>query len=75
LLCDLLDAHEIVMSTVHTAGAHSQQIDLSAAQDFAVGQVLLTNDQQGCSVREQLVKLDQARRFAISSFSSVDAYE
>jgi hypothetical protein len=40
-----------------------------------VGQVLLTNDQQGCSVREQLVKLDQARRFAISSFSGVDAYD
>jgi starvation-inducible DNA-binding protein len=78
LLCDLLDAHEIVMSTVHTAGAYGQQIDSAAAQDFAVGQVLLTNDQQGCSVRQQLVKLDQAsqaRRFAISSFSGVDAYE
>jgi starvation-inducible DNA-binding protein len=72
LLCALLDAHETVMST---AGAYSQQIDPSAAQDFAVGQVLLTNDQQGCSVREQLVKLDRARRFAISSFSGVDAYE
>jgi starvation-inducible DNA-binding protein len=75
LLCDLLDAHEIVMSSAHTAGAYGQQIDSSSVQDFAVGQVLLTNDQQGCSVREQLVKLDQARRFAISSFSGVDAYE
>jgi starvation-inducible DNA-binding protein len=75
LLCDLLDAHEIVMSTAHTAGAYGQQIDSTAVQDFAVGKVLLTNDQQGCSVREQLVKFDQARRFAISSFSGVDAYE
>jgi starvation-inducible DNA-binding protein len=74
LLCDLLDAHEIVMSAAHTAGAYGQ-IDSSAVQDFAVGQVLLTNEQQGCAVREQLVKLDQARRFAISSFSGVDAYE
>jgi starvation-inducible DNA-binding protein len=75
LLCDLLDAHEIVLSAAHTAGTHGQQSDSSAVQDFAVGQVLLTNDQQGCSVREQLVRLDQARRFAISSFSGVDAYE
>jgi hypothetical protein len=42
LLCDLLDAHEIVMSSAHTAGAYGQQIDSSSVQDFAVGQVLLT---------------------------------
>jgi starvation-inducible DNA-binding protein len=75
LLCDLLDAHEMVMSAAHPAGAYSQQSDSSAIQDFAVGQVLLTNDQQGCSVREQLLRLDQARRFAISNLSGVDAYE
>jgi starvation-inducible DNA-binding protein len=75
LLCDLLDAHEMVMSAAHPAGAYGQQTDSSAVQDFAVGQVLLTNDQQGCSVREQLLRLDQARRFAISNFSGVDAYE
>jgi starvation-inducible DNA-binding protein len=75
LLCDLLDAHETVMSAVHMAGTYSQQLDSSAVQDFAVGQVLLTNDHQGCAVRGQLVKLDQARSFAISSFSGVDTYE
>ena len=75
LLCDLLDAHEIALSAAHTAGTHGQPSDSSSVRDFAVGQVLLTNDQQGCSVREQLVRLDQARRFAISSFSGVDAYE
>jgi starvation-inducible DNA-binding protein len=75
LLCDLLDAHEMVMSAAHPSGAYGQQTDSSAVQDFAVGQVLLTNDQQGCSVQEQLLRLDQARRFAISSFSGVDAYE
>jgi starvation-inducible DNA-binding protein len=75
LLSDLLDAHETVMSAAHPAGAYSPQTDSSAVQDFAVGQVLLTNDQQGCSVREQLLRLDQARRFAISEFSGADAYE
>ena len=75
LLCDILDAHETVMSAAHPAGAYSQQTDFSAVQDFVVGQVLLTNDQQGCSVREQLLRLDQARRFAISNFGGVDAYE
>jgi starvation-inducible DNA-binding protein len=75
LLCDLLDAHEIVLSAAHTTGTNSHQSDSSAVQDFAVGQVLLANDQQAGSVREQLVKLDQAGRFAISNFSGVDAYE
>jgi starvation-inducible DNA-binding protein len=75
LLCDLLDAHEIVMNVAHTTGTYGLQTDPSAVRDFAVGQVLLTNDQQGRFVREQLVRLDQARRFAISSFGGVDAYE
>jgi hypothetical protein len=75
LLCKLLDAHELVLSITHTVGTFSQQTHSSAVQDFAVGQVLLTNDQQGRSVRERLVRLDQGRRFAISNFSSADAYE
>lgn len=74
LLCDLLDAHEIVMNAAHTTGTYGLQTDPSAVRDFAVGQVLLTNEQQGCFIREQLVRLDHARRFAIS-FSGVDAYE
>jgi hypothetical protein len=75
LLCDLLDAHEIVLSAARTAGTYTLHTDPSAVQDFAVGQVVLSNDLQGCSVREQWVRLDQARRFAISNFSGVDAYE
>jgi starvation-inducible DNA-binding protein len=75
LLCDLLDAHEIVLSAAHTSGAHSQQADPSADHDFAIGQVVLTNDLQRCSVREQLVRVDQSRRFAISNFGGVDAFE
>jgi len=72
-LCDLLDAHEIVLSAAHTAGTHTLQADPSAAHDFAVGQVVLTNDLQRCSVEGQFVGLDQARRFAISS--GADAHE
>ncbi|MGO9933115.1 MAG: ferritin-like domain-containing protein [Steroidobacteraceae bacterium] len=75
LLCDLLDAHEIVLSAAHTAGTHGLQADPSAVHDFAVGQVVLTNDLQRCSVEAQLVRLDHTGRFAISSFSGADAYE
>jgi len=75
LLCDLVDAHENVLSAAHTAGTNSLQTDPSAVHDFAVGQVVLTNDLQRCSVEEQLVRLDQTRRLAISSFSGVEAYE
>lgn len=70
LLCDLLDAHEMV-----TGAAPALAHDQSAAQDFAVGRVLLTNDQQGRSVQEHLLRLDQGRRFAISCFSGAEAYE
>jgi hypothetical protein len=47
LLCDLLDAHAQVLNTADTA----------ADRDFAVGRVVLTNDLQSHSVREQLVVL------------------
>jgi starvation-inducible DNA-binding protein len=73
LLCDLLDAHDIVLSAAHMARTYSPPADPSAAHDFAVGRVVLTNDLQRCSVEEQLVRLDQVRRFAISS--RADAYE
>jgi starvation-inducible DNA-binding protein len=75
LLCDLLDAHEIVMSAAHTAGTHNPQADPSAVHDFAVGQVVLTNDLQRFSVEEQLIRLDQAGGFTIPHFSGVDARE
>jgi starvation-inducible DNA-binding protein len=75
LLLDLLDAHEMVRNVAHTTGTYGLQTDPSAVRDFVVGQVLLANDQQGRFIREQLVRLDRAKRFAISSFSSADAYE
>ncbi len=75
LLCDLLDAHELILSTVRTAGTYRKQPDPSAVHDFAVGQVVLANELQGCSVQEQLVKLDQERRFASTNFRGVEAYK
>ena len=76
LLCDLLDAHESMLSMARTAGTHRVQPDASAVHGFAVGQVVLANELQGCSVQEQLVNLDRERRFASSTtFSGVDAYE
>ena len=73
MLCDLLDAHEIILSAASTAGTQSRQAEKSTAYEFAVGQVVLTNDRQRCLVEEQLVSLDHVRRFAISS--SADPYE
>ena len=59
LLCDLLDVHESALSAAHAAGTNSLQTDTSADRDFAVGQVVLTNDLQVHSVREQLSALQR----------------
>jgi starvation-inducible DNA-binding protein len=75
LLCDLLDAHEVVLSTLHTSGAHRVPIDRSAARDFAVAAVVLTNEQQVGAVREQLLGLEQNRVLTITSFGGADACE
>jgi starvation-inducible DNA-binding protein len=55
LLCDLLDAHASVLSAAD--GARANGLDTSAYRDFAIGRVVLTNDLQSNSVREQLVRL------------------
>jgi starvation-inducible DNA-binding protein len=72
LLCDLLDTHDLVLSAAHTADTHSLQADPPAVHDFAVGQVVLTNDLQRCSIGEQFARLDQVRKFAISSGADAD---
>jgi starvation-inducible DNA-binding protein len=70
LLSDLLDAHELVLSAACTDRGRSQPAAPSAVHDFAVGQVVLVNDAQGCSVREQLVRFDQqSARVAQSEYS------
>jgi starvation-inducible DNA-binding protein len=69
LLCDLLDAHEVVLSAVHTSGALRASIDQSAAHDFVVGEVVLTNESQVRAVREQLLGSEQNRVLTITSFA------
>jgi DNA-binding ferritin-like protein len=54
LLVELLDAHESVLSAALPTGTHNGQVS-SWARDFAVGQVVLTNEQQILAVGEQLM--------------------
>jgi starvation-inducible DNA-binding protein len=54
LLVELLDAHESVLIAALPTGTHYSQVS-SWARDFAVGQVVLTNDQQIFAVSEQLM--------------------
>jgi starvation-inducible DNA-binding protein len=75
LLSDLLDAHEMVLSAVQTSGSNRVSIDHLAAHDFAVGDVVLTNELQVGAVREQLLGSEHNRVFAITSFGGVDACE
>ena len=55
LLAELLDAHESVLSAALPTGTHYGQVNSSWTRDFAVGQVVLTNDQQILAVGEQLM--------------------
>jgi len=75
LLCDLLDAHEVLLSAVQPAGAQRVSIDRSAAHDFVVGEVVLTNEQQVAAVREQLLGSEQNRVLTIASLGGADACE
>ena len=53
LLGELLDAHEMVLSVTLPAGTNAAQVDRAWMRDFAVGQVVLTNDQQILAIGEQ----------------------
>jgi DNA-binding ferritin-like protein len=48
LLCDLLDAHEMILSV-------ARRNDSASVRDFAVGQVVLVNEVQSRSIGELLV--------------------
>jgi hypothetical protein len=65
--CDLLDAHASILNAACT-GTNTPQFDPPAVPDFAIGQVVLTKDLQGCPVRERLVRLRQERTFANTNF-------
>ena len=56
---DLLERHELVLSVARPVGRD----DRSWAHDFAVGQVVLTNDVQEWAVSEQCANQDSRHRF------------
>jgi DNA-binding ferritin-like protein len=53
LMEELLDAHESVLRAAQPTRTNEGQVNRSWTRDFAVGQVILTNDQQILSVSEQ----------------------
>jgi hypothetical protein len=59
LMRDLLERHELVLSLARPV----ERDDRSWAHDFAVGQVVLTNDLQAWSINEQYANQDTRRRF------------
>ena len=59
LLSELLDAHESVLATGRPNGSANAQW----AHDFAVGQVVLTNDAQYASISDQLVDCEPRQGF------------
>jgi starvation-inducible DNA-binding protein len=59
LLRELLDAHEAVLSAVRP---NDSALNQQWAHDFAVGQVVLTNDSQSLSIIEQLAELEPTQR-------------
>jgi starvation-inducible DNA-binding protein len=60
LLNELLDAHESVLNTGRPKGS---AMNAQWAHDFAVGQVVLTNDAQSSSISDQLVDCEPRQRF------------
>jgi starvation-inducible DNA-binding protein len=55
LLAELLDAHEFALNAALPTQTKDGQVNRSWTRDFAVGQVVLTNDQQILAVSEQLM--------------------
>jgi starvation-inducible DNA-binding protein len=60
LLNELLDAHESVLNAGRPAGS---AMNPQWGHDFAVGEVVLTNDAQSSSIRDQLVDREPSQRF------------
>jgi DNA-binding ferritin-like protein len=60
LLNELLDAHESVLNTARPDGS---AVNAQWAHDFAVGEVVLTNDAQSSSISDQLVDREPRQRF------------
>jgi starvation-inducible DNA-binding protein len=73
LLRELLEAHELALGTAQPAGTNDAGSDRSWTRDFAVGQVVLTNDLQRSAVSERLMGRDLDQRLLKAHASFVRA--
>jgi starvation-inducible DNA-binding protein len=62
ILRDLIDAHESALGAAHSGAQRDVEDNPRPMRDFAVGQVVLTNDLQIWSIGEQLMRRDAKRR-------------
>jgi len=62
LLVELLDAHESVLCAALPSGTHCGHVNSSWTRDFAVGQVVLTNEQHFLILGEQLMHRERMRQ-------------
>lgn len=72
LLYDLLEAHEAVLAAARPHDAHE---DLYSVRDFAVGQVVLTNEQQWEIVNDRVMAARPQQRFLETSACRLNGYE
>jgi starvation-inducible DNA-binding protein len=75
LLCELLEAHELVLSTALPTGTNDARSDQSWNRDCAVGQVVLTNDLQRSAVSEHLTDRDISQTLLQGYANRVREYE
>ena len=73
LLRDLLDAHELVIRAARPTRLNDERTDRSWTRDFAVGQVVLTNDLQSVSIAEHLAARERTLGLKRTRFSGANA--
>jgi len=62
ILRDLIDAHELALGAAQSGAQRDLEDNSCSMRDFAVGQVVLTNDLQIWCIGEQLMRRDAKRR-------------
>jgi starvation-inducible DNA-binding protein len=72
LLLDLLEAHEAVLSAAQPQESYD---DLSWVRDLAVGQVVLTNEQQWEIVNDKVLSGGPRQRYLETDASRLHGYE
>jgi len=70
LLRELVEAHELVLSAAQPAGTNDVRGDRSWARDFAVGHVVLINEQQLLMLSEHLMDRETHQRLQVYASGS-----